>query len=138
VNVALEPSIYRVIVTGSRETSAGQDAYVSRILDSELHPAVPGPALVIVHGGAKGVDAAANRWGRGRPGVTVEEHPADWELHGRLAGPVRNRIMAERGAALCLAFPSDTSRGTWNCVKVAAEYGIRIRVFPLPPTDWTP
>lgn len=57
-------------------------------------------------------------------GLLVERHPADWERHGKRAGYLRNREMAELGADLVLAFWDGQSKGTMHMVDLAEEYGI--------------
>jgi hypothetical protein len=61
-----------------------------------------GPGLVIVHGGAPGVDNAFARPCR-ELGIVGEPHLADWKGLGNIAGPERNREMVEAGADLCIA-----------------------------------
>jgi hypothetical protein len=40
--------------------------------------------------------------------------------------------MASLGAKLCLAFPrKGGSRGTWDCIRKAADAGIPVRIYPL-------
>jgi len=41
------------------------------------------------------------------------EFPADWDTHGRAAGPIRNKQMAEYGDALLLIWDGE-SRGSAN------------------------
>lgn len=62
-------------------------------------------------------------------GVRVERHPADWDRHGKAAGPVRNQEMVDLGADLCLAFPLGASRGTRDCMRRAEAAGIPVRVI---------
>lgn len=51
--------------------------------------------------------------------------PADWEAHGKAAGPRRNRKMAEYAAAV-IALWDGKSRGTRNMLYVAHEHGLEI------------
>lgn len=52
------------------------------------------------HGAARGADAWAGMVAA-RNGFRVVEHPADWQKHGRAAGPIRNKEVA------ALMFPVD-------------------------------
>lgn len=45
--------------------------------------------------------------------ISVKGFPADWNTHGKAAGPIRNKQMAEYGEAL-IAFWDGKSRGTKN------------------------
>ena len=73
------------------------------------------------YGDASGVDryvAAVVR--RERLAVAVVAHPADWSLHGRRAGPLRNREMVA-AVDLLIAFPG--GRGTESCITEARKLG---------------
>ena len=76
----------------------------------------------------------ADQWvsDRARMGyrVSVERHPADWDRHGKGAGPIRNRAMAKSGADRCLAFWDGESRGTLDMITVATKHGIPVRIVP--------
>lgn len=83
----------------------------------------------VVSGGAKGVDTLGELWAA-ENGVPVKRFPADWDYHGRKAGPIRNRQMAEYADAL-IAFWDDESKGTGNMIKQARGMGLQVVVLPL-------
>lgn len=116
----------RVLVTGSRNWFNHEiisDAlHAQRLLD-------PDYAITVVHGGAAGADALAAWWARS-VGVHAEVHMADWSL-GKVAGHIRNQKMVDLGADVCLAFPMQGSRGTWDCVRRAEKAGIPVRTFHI-------
>jgi len=93
-------SDFRVIFTGGRndEDMAPAIRLVLRGL-AEFY----GDRLVVVHGGARGVDAAVDGIARGMS-LRVEEHPAAWTSLGRVAGHVRNQHMLDLGASVVFAF----------------------------------
>lgn len=70
--------------------------------------------ITLIEGGAPGADSLAKQAAENHH-ATVEEHPADWERYGRMAGPIRNRLMADSSDAL-IAFPLGDSRGTWGMI----------------------
>lgn len=106
----------RLLITGSREWTD----------EAAVHGALLlwGPGVVI-HGAARGADRIAGALAA-RLGWPVEIYPADWDRHGRAAGTMRNRVMVERGAEVCLAFPLRGSRGTWDCVRRARAARIEV------------
>lgn len=130
-----------VLVTGCRRAGSRQSPVVEMRLDMHLAECrKTGGRLVVMHGGAKGVDALADAWAR-RNSVQRIVVPAEWNKPGtyevdRGAGPRRNELMVTMLSALvevyndgysdCFveAFPSKSSKGTWQCIKVAKE-GIR-------------
>ena len=72
---------------------------------------------LIIQGGASGADLMAKDYAEtfNIPYVTVE---ADWNKHGRAAGPIRNKeMLLKYPNAVIVAFPG--GRGTENCVKQA-------------------
>lgn len=77
----------------------------------------------IIEGGALGADTLARRWASATS-VPCQTIPADWEAHGKAAGPIRNVIMLEMKPDIVLAFPG--GRGTDNCVKQALARGIPV------------
>ena len=84
-----------------------------------------GPEIVIVHGGATGVDEWFGMVAAGM-GLAVEVHPADWERLGKMAGTARNREMVAAEASLCIAVHRfiPRSKATKDCVLQAIAAGI--------------
>jgi hypothetical protein len=85
---------------------------------------------VLIHGGARGADEGAARWGASKPDCRVLAFPADWMKHGKAAGPIRNlRMLNEGSPDVVIAFPG--GHGTANMIAVAEASGIPIiRVLP--------
>ncbi len=127
----------RVIITGGRNWTAHELA--ENILNRLL--ARYGPGIVIVHGGAAGIDRSFAD-ACGDLGIEQEMHEARWEeldhpqavirhdKAGRAfnskAGPIRNQKMVDAGADMCLAFHRaiSASKGTKDCAKRALAAGI--------------
>lgn len=78
---------------------------------------------LLVHGGAKGADALANEWAKLRD-VECIVHEAEWERHGRSAGPIRNAEMLNHEPKLVVAFPGGV--GTANMISLAESKGIEV------------
>ena len=78
----------------------------------------------VVSGAAKGVDALGEQYGEFHK-IPVTRFPADWDTHGRAAGPIRNEIMALYAEALILVWDGE-SRGSANMKMNAERYGLRI------------
>lgn len=124
----------KVLVCGGRDYSAS-DAWnwLERNLKDELafatgcHSALAIDA--IIHGGARGADEGAARWGASEH-VKVLAYPADWKKHGKAAGPIRNqRMIDEAKPDIVVAFPG--GRGTADMINRAEAAGIQIiRVQP--------
>ena len=82
------------------------------------------PITVVIHGGALGADSMAERWAQTR-GVAVLRFDADWQKHGRAAGPIRNKQMLDEGKPdLVLAFPG--GRGTANMIEQSKARGVPV------------
>jgi hypothetical protein len=82
---------------------------------------------VIITGGAKGVDKAAELAARAR-GMTVVIHEAEWNLHGRSAGPIRNTEIVKDCDKL-VAFWDEQTPGTKDSISKAAKAGKLEQVF---------
>lgn len=54
---------------------------------------------VVLSGCARGVDRLGELWAKEHD-VPVEHYPADWGIHGKRAGYLRNSLMAQNGEAL--------------------------------------
>ena len=92
---------------------------------------------LLLHGDARGADQAIDRAAR-RLGWAVQVMPAEWERHGRAAGPIRNRqllrrallaaqVMGQPGlpaSVLVVAFPG--GRGTASLVNQARALDLEV------------
>ncbi len=144
--------VTRVLVTGSRDWRAEFGWEVLRELGLVSPGGSRGP-VTLVHGacgvdrgtvwpvpwpvdeagprlreGLRGVDRVAH-YGALALGWGVDPWPAEWARLGNGAGPKRNQEMVDSGADLCLAFPLQDSRGTWDCARRAHRAGIPVHVW---------
>lgn len=116
---------YRVLVTGSRIWPDHDVIY--NALDTALNETPAGCDMWLVVGDCpRGADRIAYQWAVTAM-VPIDTHLADWNTHGRAAGPIRNAAMVNSGADLCLAFIKDASRGASHTVRLAERAGIPVR-----------
>jgi hypothetical protein len=80
----------------------------------------------VVSGGARGVDDLGVRWAE-ENNKNYIVFPAKWGKHGKGAGHVRNREMAEYADAL-IAVWDGKSRGTANMIKEAEKRNLEIYI----------
>ncbi len=92
---------------------------------SELDPA----SVIIVSGGAKGVDALGEKYARAN-NFKIEIFKADWSKFGRAAGPKRNELMAQSASHL-LAFWNGKSKGTKSMISLAKREKLIVRTCPI-------
>lgn len=112
----------RVLVCGGRDYSDADK--MRRILD-DMHAVTPFSTLI--YGMARGADDLAKMWATAR-GIERLGFPADWESHGRSAGPIRNKKMLVKGKPdLVIAFPG--GRGTQNMIKQANAASVPVAVI---------
>lgn len=116
----------RILVTGSREWK-NREVIKHALL---VHYT---PGDIITHGDCRGADRLAGNIAYSF-GWTVEAYPADWERHGRAAGPIRNREMLKLLSPpddLALAFHEDleSSKGTRDMVDILCKKGIRTLLY---------
>lgn len=88
-----------------------------------------GPFTVLVHGAARGADRMAGEWAE-RRGIEVIACPAQWDEHGRSAGPIRNRHMlaAHRPDRVVAFKHAAKARGTDHMVAIARDAGCPVDV----------
>lgn len=114
----------RILVTGGREYD--DHHHVFAILDHTKEKL--NGNFIIIQGGASGVDNYALDWAT-MHGIPVITEKADWEKHGKAAGPIRNQAMIDKHEPdLVLAFPG--GKGTDDMIKRAIK--ARIIVYRPP------
>ena len=83
----------RVLICGSRNWRA-TGPIMAVIAGCKAMADENGEPLVIIHGDADGADRIAKRIGK-QCGAEVISEPADWNQHGKAAGPIRNQKMLD-------------------------------------------
>ena len=119
---------YRILVTGSRfwnDTDAIEQSFDALEIPE-------GASVVLVHGGARGLDTLADAAALLR-GWYAESYPVfdeDWIQYGKAAGPRRNRMMVDSDVDLCLGFPLNLTAwsGTLGCMTMADMAGVPVFV----------
>lgn len=110
----------RILVCGGRDYS--DSTLVNAVLDEYVHAGTLG---TIIEGCARGADSLAETYGTYWR-IPVEHFPADWDKHGKAAGPIRNKQMLDEGKPdLVVAFPG--GRGTANMIEQAERAGVPVR-----------
>jgi hypothetical protein len=102
---------------------AAKEAFLLRETLDDFHKTI-GPFTCLVHGAAKGADSLACRWAL-KKGLLINSWMANWKLHGKAAGPIRNQQMIDDGKPeLVIAFPG--GNGTADMTRRAHAAGIRV------------
>lgn len=123
----------RVLVTGDRHW---EDKFIVSVMLNGMKMIADGfdETLYVIEGGATGADEAAREWATARveddvESITVE---AEWDKHGKAAGPIRNiKMLDDHDPEFVLAFHNDleSSKGTKHCVTEAAKRGLLVYRF---------
>lgn len=88
----------------------------------------------IVSGGASGIDTLAVRWAREyRKNIRVFN--AQWDKHGKAAGPIRNEEMAQYANGL-IAIWDGRSRGTHDMIKKATKHNLKTYIHRVDQNWW--
>lgn len=118
----------RVLVCGGRNYD-DRDRLFHEL--STIHKGTP--ISCIIEGGARGADYLASRWSAAND---LKDHircTADWTLHGKKAGPIRNQLMIDEGRPnLVVAFPGGS--GTADMVRRARKAGVKVIEVATPDT----
>lgn len=97
----------KLIIAGSRSLELNYEALMHLMLSM-----VGNPKEIVNGYCATGVDKVAREMCREHK-WNIKYFPADWETHGKAAGPIRNKEMAEYADALLLIWDGE-SRGSAN------------------------
>lgn len=88
--------------------------------------------IVVVHGVASGADTLAEKWAFAR-GHNVLRFHADWDAHGKAAGPIRNQEMIDHVLTVpdrfAVAFWDGKSAGTEDTITRCRKHGIPLKVI---------
>jgi hypothetical protein len=105
----------KVIIAGSRSVQNIKylEEAIAKLLD--LNPNFILRITEVVSGTAVGADQLGEAWAL-RHNKPVKKIPADWNKHGRSAGPIRNREMA-RYADMAIVLWDGYSHGAKNMVE---------------------
>lgn len=124
---------FRILFTGSRSWDRPDAIWSALDIITEAALASGYDLVVLVHGACPtGGDAHADAWYRAKRGempLGVERHPANWDLHKKKAGYVRNLAMVQKGADLCLAAIRDESKGASMCAELAERAEIPVQLL---------
>lgn len=121
----------RVLVCGSRYF---RDWYLMR---DTLLEYFTGAGDVLIHGMAKGADqlseaVLSHQFNELNNMIGVERYHANWDKHGRAAGPIRNAQMLKEGRPdLVIAFLAPNSSGTANMIAQAEKAGVPVKVINI-------
>lgn len=114
----------RVLICGSRNWS---DPGPINALLAGLDILAEGQneSLVVIHGDANGADTLAGNLAK-RWGAKVIPEPADWDKHGKAAGPIRNqKMLDDHSPDVVYAFRCEgKSNGTDDMCNRARKAGI--------------
>jgi predicted Rossmann-fold nucleotide-binding protein len=109
----------RILVCGGRDYRN-----VSAVINALAALHAKRPITALIEGGAKGADQIARAWAE-QCGWPVLTFKADWQRHGKRAGPLRNaRMIAEGRPDGVIAFPG--GRGTADMVSQARAAGLTV------------
>ena len=100
----------KLIIAGSRDVTDAADEVGCALWEFELSDQV----TEIVSGASGNVDLAGEEWAREND-IPIKRFSADWAKHGKAAGPIRNREMAEYANALLVVWDGK-SKGTANMI----------------------
>lgn len=113
----------KLIIAGGRDFT---DYYLLRKETGFYLSELKEPFPEIVSGGASGADLFAVWYAKER-GLPITIFRADWEQHGKAAGPIRNEKMAKYADA-CICFWDGKSKGTLSMIDLALKYKLKLKV----------
>jgi hypothetical protein len=109
----------KLLICGGRTY---KDSFAFRDAMDELRSRGKGPTHIIC-GDAPGADELARRYAESEC-LPFDVFYADWQQHGKAAGPMRNQRMLEAKPDGVVAFPG--GRGTADMVRRAEAAGVKV------------
>lgn len=109
----------KTIIAGTSSLNNYQDV-LKAIKDSGFN------ITEVVCGMAKGPDTFGEMYAKANH-IPVVYFPADWNSHGRAAGPIRNKEMGDYSEAL-IAIWDGVSKGTKNMIDYALKKRLKVYV----------
>ncbi len=101
----------KLIIAGSRDLNLDNAYEAIEKFFLEQGSTIP-KVMEVVSGTARGVDQLGEHWAN-KYRVKISRFPADWNLHGKPAGHIRNKQMADYADALLLIWNGE-SKGSAN------------------------
>ena len=123
VEFEIEPKFNKVAIIGGRNFTDYHFLKTTIQNWEEIH----GSFTTVVSGGASGADELGEKYAD-EFGKEKLIFLTDWKTHGKAAGPIRNTIIIDNSDAV-LAFPTPTSRGTWDSVNKVKKKEIPTFIF---------
>ena len=101
----------KLLIAGSRDFNdySYLNERISRIQDNNV-------INFIISGKAQGADTLGTRFAL-EHSIEIKEYPAEWDLYGKSAGMIRNKLMGEE-ADRAVIFWDGKSRGTKNMMDI--------------------
>jgi predicted Rossmann fold nucleotide-binding protein DprA/Smf involved in DNA uptake len=82
----------------------------------------------VVSGTARGVDRLGEKWAE-ENNIPITRMPANWDLHGKSAGYIRNKDMVLYvGSEGCVIAVWNGSSGTQHTINLAKEHNVKLFV----------
>lgn len=110
----------KVIIAGCRDFEDYEFLKINVTLDF-VNLFMQDNEITIVSGAAPGADKLGERFAK-EHNLPLMRFPADWDKHGKAAGPIRNKTTAEYADRL-IAFWDLESKGTENMIKTMTALG---------------
>ena len=120
----MEKQVIRCGIVGSRSITDSE--YVFSVLDFYLRRLLEEYEVVIISGGAIGIDTLGAQWAETN-GLKTEIYLPDWDLHGKKAGFLRNQTIIDNSDYLIAI--TTGSNGTADSIKRANKKGIKVKVI---------
>lgn len=123
----------RCIISGSR-TITNYEFFESIISKCPFK----GEITTVLSGNCTGIDRLGEQWAKNN-NIPIEMYPANWDLYGKAAGPIRNGIMASRADAAIIIHKIEAdgsvSKGTQSMKELAYEHELKVYYVPVRPKE---
>ena len=114
----------KIVVAGCRNYNNYEEA--EKFIDICISEIKKKYELIFISGGCSGADMLGELYAKNHS-YNIKHYYADWSKHGKAAGPIRNKQMAQT-ADYVICFWDGKSKGTKSMINYSKQFGKPLKI----------